>query len=952
MGNKLEPTPSQMGIISPHNTDGSDSNVEGANGAEFYTGNSLEASDGATVEDSNASELHDIEYSSGGENNTQGNSYTELEGEFNLNTYGSPNFDPTSKFDITELRGSSRQEFLDAVGEDSVFDDDNFSLNLSIPVRTDNKQKSSILMPLRHKKIGPSLRRENMKLQFDKNKRDELHVCEDQRREEEQQLQVLREQEWREINGQKQSRQEKGRCHEERQQRKEQPNQEQHRREKESLLKKQEQKEETIRREQLLQENECQQEQLRKSKEHQLQMQRQRQQEFSLLEKARQEHQIQQFFLQHSRLPSPARSSKDSSEPRIVPTEEPVTPLISMKTCYLPDMSLSSNDNREYRHMSDLGTGNQDNYRQLEIDKKNADLRINQLEKEIEQYCQLLQNERAKVRTYEIGDRANEPKERDNRRQIEKAEKEKLENRVNSLHKKYEALIRQLEYSKHYILRAEEERDEAKKALIVAKQEIAAMNEEHEHLKATAHSPTRNQRPNSRDVFSSWSVKTKSSLASRPQPDGTIRTLSSERRKNAIFSKGQHDISYSSRCSDSGSNQQRNYFYPEQNDDIWEENSKKKILRQNGQAQQKDNAEDDSGSREEYEHVDPKIVLRPTSSKGSQQSGHQYIDPGDTDRVEDLYENPQQETHLLSNNNCRHFNRAQRYYDELTGEKLLASSAEDNRQFISMRKSSHRDPSQESYDRTGEREYSKGYFREQNRRWRDVRNGKSYLRKRVRDVAETHLRNENDSGDHCEVPFIVETGTEKSYSATANLQQAFATLEHHNTNSCSVCMGENRTSNRNESKKRSKARLNHTDEHDTNYDAQETPDKALVKVINDLTDELTHLKIYYSNLVDEYHAIDPVDSKAVRTALAEEMKDAMDSMEMKGDQIAMLYDVHKRTVKSPSRPSQTTNKSNSFQPTSRHRNSTARSSKCATKVPSINLPRGTQRAQEVFKHDV
>jgi hypothetical protein len=117
--------------------------------------------------------------------------------------------------------------------------------------------------------------------------------------------------------------------------------------------------------------------------------------------------------------------------------------------------------------------------------------------------------------------------------------------------------------------------------------------------------------------------------------------------------------------------------------------------------------------------------------------------------------------------------------------------------------------------------------------WKDVKNRKSYLRKRSYNVQEPvpPKPKPTRSGDiGREIPFILGTvcifikylilqsiflnnvvicfinftqGSGKSHSVTVNLQKAFALLKNHNPNSCSVCNKKNTSMiDKNKSKKR------------------------------------------------------------------------------------------------------------------------------------------------------
>lgn len=79
------------------------------------------------------------------------------------------------------------------------------------------------------------------------------------------------------------------------------------------------------------------------------------------------------------------------------------------------------------------------------------------------------------------------------------------------LQKKYKVIKRQLEYMKTYALKAEDERDEAKKALIKTKQDITQMNDQFESLRASV------QIPNKRTQLSNIAVPTQPISLTSPE---------------------------------------------------------------------------------------------------------------------------------------------------------------------------------------------------------------------------------------------------------------------------------------------------------------------------------------------------------------------------------------------------------------------------------------------------
>jgi hypothetical protein len=218
----------------------------------------------------------------------------------------------------------------------------------------------------------------------------------------------------------------------------------------------------------------------------------------------------------------------------------PTTPSLSIKSFHLPDVSLSQqSDVRNFRQMNFIENSVKgpvaalrtltDNYRQLELDKQKADVKVDQLEKQLEQYRQLLRKEQSKGKannkhseiepiTYGVEDDFKKSSSHGKIPLIEKESKLQLifishatvidrlqkikksfyivsftesNPSMISLQKKYKAMRRQLEYMKTYARKAEDERDEAKKALIKTHQDIAQMNDQFENLRASVQIPNK-----------------------------------------------------------------------------------------------------------------------------------------------------------------------------------------------------------------------------------------------------------------------------------------------------------------------------------------------------------------------------------------------------------------------------------------------------------------------------
>ncbi|OCH92589.1 hypothetical protein OBBRIDRAFT_886090 [Obba rivulosa] len=69
------------------------------------------------------------------------------------------------------------------------------------------------------------------------------------------------------------------------------------------------------------------------------------------------------------------------------------------------------------------------------------------------------------------------------------------------------------------------------------------------------------------------------------------------------------------------------------------------------------------------------------------------------------------------------------------------------------------------------------------------------------------------------------------------------------------------------------------------------PQTVLARVLRELEDDFTHYKSIYVELADQYKVIDAVSNVAKRNVLAEHLREVIDILEQKGDQIASLYDL-------------------------------------------------------------
>ncbi|KAI0689700.1 hypothetical protein BC835DRAFT_1308236 [Cytidiella melzeri] len=75
------------------------------------------------------------------------------------------------------------------------------------------------------------------------------------------------------------------------------------------------------------------------------------------------------------------------------------------------------------------------------------------------------------------------------------------------------------------------------------------------------------------------------------------------------------------------------------------------------------------------------------------------------------------------------------------------------------------------------------------------------------------------------------------------------------------------------------------------HDDRVPPQTVVARVLRELEDDFTHYKSIYVELADQYKDIDPVSNVAKRNVLAEHLREVIDILEQKGDQIASLYDL-------------------------------------------------------------
>ncbi|KAK9430570.1 centrosome microtubule-binding domain of Cep57-domain-containing protein [Lipomyces doorenjongii] len=94
-------------------------------------------------------------------------------------------------------------------------------------------------------------------------------------------------------------------------------------------------------------------------------------------------------------------------------------------------------------------------------------------------------------------------------------------------------------------------------------------------------------------------------------------------------------------------------------------------------------------------------------------------------------------------------------------------------------------------------------------------------------------------------------------------------------------------------------------EHQEHWEEENTirpsmrPETAVTTVLSQLEDEFRHLKLQYQSHVDKYEHLNPAVSKHKRKALVTRLKEIIEELETKADQIYALYDVLESTGMGP-----------------------------------------------------
>ncbi|KAI8612783.1 hypothetical protein BC830DRAFT_535638 [Chytriomyces sp. MP71] len=158
-----------------------------------------------------------------------------------------------------------------------------------------------------------------------------------------------------------------------------------------------------------------------------------------------------------------------------------------------------------------------------------------------------------------------------------------------------------------------------------------------------------------------------------------------------------------------------------------------------------------------------------------------------------------------------------------------------------------------------------------------------------------------------DMPFV---STNKSHSVTANLQSVYALLKAHNPALCSVCTHRKKQVALGLSRSRSKSQTRqHVEDQARDHEtfaavAKSCTDdvKKLKSVLKTLQDDFQTLKIHYQSLVQYYDAVAEEIAQSKRTRggkaersrlheIAKELKQVIQSMEIKSDQISILREI-------------------------------------------------------------
>ncbi|CAG8483688.1 6297_t:CDS:10 [Ambispora gerdemannii] len=530
---------------------------------------------------------------------------------------------------------------------------------------------------------------------------------------------------------------------------------------------------------------------------------------------------------------------------------------------------LQTNNNQSNQRIIDLESEKKKAHNriaELETANQNINQRIVELEKEVQSARQLLQGEKSKKLPDPV-----EPKDSGNQnsnvnQELNASEKERFEALVITLKEENDALFRQLEYNKTFTQRVYEERNEAQKALLSTQQEIIKLKEDIEKLRRSSSSQkksplqTSSQAPifNFTRDFSQPSSKYKQSEGNEFAKPGSSKPMNT--LQDEIVEFEQQDENTSDFDSEGGINSDELQY----------------IQEEINASRRKREAESNENINEEEEREIRNVRKSPSVPENDNNRNQRARSP-QIFKNKDFY----QDFGQRSNNGREEMdtrNYTEHHHNQKQEKKYYRNQDRDNGindEEYDFEDYRYRDELEEDADDSHDEPLPSHPM------WRDVKDNKSYLRRRDQNTNESNRHKEpstkrpNEIARH--IPFIVGTGYGKSHSVTVNLQRAFDMVKNHNPGSCSVC------------KKRKNKTLNDTKEQKRGGNGP--PVSPLAGVINDLTDELGHYKMYYNNLAEEYQKMDLIGNKSKRNALKDKIKEAMDNMELKGEKRHILLDI-------------------------------------------------------------
>lgn len=132
----------------------------------------------------------------------------------------------------------------------------------------------------------------------------------------------------------------------------------------------------------------------------------------------------------------------------------------------------------------------------------------------------------------------------------------------------------------------------------------------------------------------------------------------------------------------------------------------------------------------------------------------------------------------------------------------------------------------------------------------------------------------------------IHTRGKKSTTAKANVKEVISKLSRHDIAKCTIC-------SRKAAAKQSSAHRRglSLDDGEETIRPSKPGGKALQAVLAELQDEFCHLKIVYHSQSDELVKLDPARRMRDRKKLMQDLRDTIQSMEVKADQIYSLWDV-------------------------------------------------------------